>query len=519
MFLTFAGFILAFFALIKRIHQFRIKAGIFTMNHIFWILIFLGFIALIQLSLNSFPQFRIELVQIYSHLNNLAKILIIICNALMVAIVIYLFNKFMKPIKFTKKNDHIYLNECYRIIASGIETDIQQLATEMYHSVKPIFNYAFEKNSEKTNGHAIELMDLFSDELFCKAIVNHNPLTLYEIFGTIIRNCKTHKIIGKNFINRLLVLMITEPNSQLRREEPFHGLGKLKTFKNLIFGDIEFLLSQYQPLSCITELNNKLVDSKAVEKYFEMFIFSFETYLNDGDKNPDIIYSALNNIAQMISIYCSALNRSTEKELPYSSHDKNISAYCTGVFIFIASIIRNENKFPSESNVLNDDYDYFKNDHNIFGAIAHGIYDIIESFSIKPCQFESARLILINLYLSHRHNSAILIAIQNRLDIYLRKTITNNLKEVNLIPVTACLIYTFGLREPNKATIPIHKALLVELKKNYLGMYQSNTDIALDMLPGDTEIDISRNKLVRKEPYRWRRNKAIEELILDEQQQ
>jgi len=92
----------------------------------------------------------------------------------------------------------------------------------------------------------------------------------------------------------------------------------------------------------------------------------------------------------------------------------------------------------------------------------------------------------------------------------------NNLNKLFYPPVTASLIYAFGLCEPKDASLEIHKILLQELKQKYLRTYEASSEIALDMLPKDTEIDVLSKKLIRKHPLQWIRDKSLQELSLDD---
>ncbi len=124
---------------------------------------------------------------------------------------------------------------------------------------------------------------------------------------------------------------------------------------------------------------------------------------------------------------------------------------------------------------------------------------------------------LVRLYRGHRTEvSSVLLGIQKRLDFLLEREIVANLTESYYSSVTASLIYSFGLCEPDEAIIPIHKILLENLKKYYLPMFKLYEKIALSLLPPDTKIDPEAKKLVRKDPTKWHRDKTSDELSLDD---
>ena len=68
--------------------------------------------------------------------------------------------------------------------------------------------------------------------------------------------------------------MFTETESQFLREEPYFGLGKFETFKKLIYGDVNFLKSQYAPLSSWASVNIDNFNTNTIKKYFEILNFS-----------------------------------------------------------------------------------------------------------------------------------------------------------------------------------------------------------------------------------------------------
>jgi hypothetical protein len=351
--------------------------------------------------------------------------------------------------------------------------------------------------------------------------------------------------------------MFTEHHSILHREEPYHGLGRFGTFKKLIFSDVNLLKSEYRPLSISPILNEADFNAESIKKYFEIIEFSLNAYLEKGDSFPDIFYSALHTIPEIIKKNIANLERYSDKELRFSSPYSNLISCSTGTLSLIHFINTNAHKFPLPNKLVSENYNYFDNDRNIYGAITSGLYETIAALSTSNHTYESTRILLFEIYsdynltileeliltydkicssieaiainsttipftLSLLHDTLDALenlmppleAIQVRLNVLLENKIKQNLDRLLYPAITARLIYTFGLCEPEKANIPIHKILLNELKQKYLRTYDSNPTLALDMLPMDTEIDVSLKKLTRKHPLRWIRYKKIEELIL-----
>lgn len=534
-FFAFTAFILAFLPLIKRIDVFRLNLSLLTQKGLWWILIITGFIALIKILIDYNPSIKNISIPILENFSNSPANYknLLICYGrpasisllsighsisffwyvVLVIVISYVFRKIFIPAKFSKRNSEIYFSESGSIIAHGKKEDINSLANETGYSISKIFKYAAAKNNE-TSKHAYRLIELFSDNIFCKAIVNHNPRTLYEIFKSVTENSERYSTLGINFITRLISLMITEPDSILNREEPYYGLGHFGECKELIFGNIHFLKSKYYPLSRWYVINNKNLNSRSIKKYHEIIIFSLEKYIHYQDDSPHIFLSALENISSIINSNLCSLEKYDDKKRRFSLPATNLTACLSGVISLIHFIALKIDLFPQTNAIETKNYSFYKNDRTIYGALANGIYQIIESFSKDSHDYDRIHLLIMEIYNTSKKSNT-LKAIQDRLTILLKRKIQENLNELLYPSVTACLIYSFGLCEPEKTPLEIHQFLLMELKKNFIAAYNANPNIAIDMIPDDTEYDHISKKLIRKDPRRWIRNKTAEELKLD----
>jgi hypothetical protein len=332
----------------------------------------------------------------------------------------------------------------------------------------------------------------------------------------VINNCEQFQVAGRSLINQLISLMFTESESQLNREEPYHGLGKFCTFKKLIFGNLSFLNSSYHPLTGFYIYNKDNFNTNSINKYFEIIEYVLKIYLKSKDNSPSIFFAAFNVIEEIINKNLLLLAHSPDNKIRLTSSYDNIITCSVGVSSLIHFISQNAEDFPQACDVTQQEYSFFKNDHNIYGAMAHGVYSVIEQLSRNEHFFESIRHLLVEIYQLSITDSLPIQALQKRLNILLTKKIEDNLTKLYYPAVTASLIYSFGLCEPEETSLEIHKILLKELKQKYLRTYESNSEIALDMLPQDTKIDISSKKLVRKHPWQWIRDKSLQELSLNE---
>ena len=532
-FLTFAAFVLALLSFIKRIVVFRLNAGAVTMKGLFRSLIALAVIALLALTISSISAkhlaswysylaslstditYQSVLAIIHSHYSQLSDFINISWNVVLVSIILYLFYKLSNPIRFNKKNAQVYLEECAHIIASGVETEMMQLTNEVACSIHDIFQSATNTNC-RNNKYAIQLITLFSDEMFCRLIIKHNPTTLYIIFEAAINNCDIDFGAGKQLVRRLIGLLFTENQSLLNREEPYFGLGRFGTFKKLIFGDYKFLTSRYSPLSGWKLFCEPGVNPKAIKKYFEVVEYALQSYLEKGDKHPTMFFAVMNEISEIIGDSSNHL-RGVPDDNTHALSDYKILTEC---FLGLSSLIRfirtNSTLFPVAPNIVKEGYSYFKNDNNIYGALSGGIFEAIEKLSISTCKQEAVRLLLIEIFFESLYSPDPLQPFAERIELLLIEKIDQNLINGYYPAVTANLIYALGLCEPDKAINTLHKELLNKLKSSFIKLHTTKPKIALDMLPTDTSFDAGSKKLVRKHHIRFERNGEIEELMLED---
>jgi hypothetical protein len=253
--------------------------------------------------------------------------------------------------------------------------------------------------------------------------------------------------------------------------------------------------------------NEDKLNHKSIKKYFEIIKFSLENYIAHEDDNPDIFSASFNMIAEIIK-------KNLNNEITTAKTNKNINACSVGMDILVNFILQKSSLFPAAKPIVKDNYSYYDNDRNIYGALSLGVYETIEMLSMDEKEFEGVRLLLLKIYAFKLYkDNPVLIAIQERLTLLLDKKIDEDLKE-RYPAVIASLIYSLSLCEPEKTEIPIHKILLTKLKTKFLALYIASPDIALDMLPSDTTLDVENKRLIRKHPVRWKLHKKTKELEL-----
>lgn len=500
-FVTLIAFILAFFQFLKPINEFRLDLAGISQKVLLWILAFLGITAFayILVQIYKFEIFNLIPSKFEHILHIVNKNFDLAWTTSVALLAFYLIYKTVTVSKFTIRNSGKYLSACHSIISSGNEENINILAREIglkKENIKNIFDAAVQEKNIHLANIAKTLIALFSDELFCKAIVNHNPGILYNIFSNLIENPKYFKLT-KQFSTRLIGFMFTEDNSILYREEPGQGLGQLYGIKDLIFSNYDFLVSGYEPLSSWLINSSEKINSLVIKKYFEVIGISLICYLEKKtDLKPEIIFIALKEVADLL----------------ISKKDNEIKMV-KSCLMSLLELINDENFkniLPNSSNIITEES--LSKICTIYDAFALALYKIIEAFS-KVKDYEAIKWLLIKIYLLEL-DSKVFKLIAERLDLKLIKKIKENLTQHYYPAVTAGIIYSFGLCEPEESNIPIHKLALELLKKEFIKFYQSRPKIAQDMLPDGVSYDEENDLLIRKGPLYFR-HKNIEKLTLN----
>ncbi len=392
------AFLLAFSQFLRPIIHLRINTGWLKFKHAKW-LFFIGAIMVFIAAIIGHLPVIIHKPYVWSF--GKALFWEFSAGIIIFTAAIILLQRSFSPAKYSQKNSKIFLGECYQIIANGIEKDLNELANEMQYSMEKIFNAALKhikspenpfKNLEYSS--PIYLLDLFSDQSFCKSIVCSNPKTLH---ATILaaKNISDERV-GSRFIAQLLLSLLTEHQSILYREEKNKGLGLFYGIKIEIFEDFNFLIGSYQPLSIWKFSDKDSVGAIEIKKYFELVNSALATYMDKNeDTKPQIFFSALTNIAEIITNNNYRTNMLSENRTYDSPQQKNLLACFLGVSNLITTIAKHSTNFQvEEKSIKKSKFDFLHEDRTLYGALAYGIYKIIEQFSTKEYNNDSIKLLV-----------------------------------------------------------------------------------------------------------------------------
>jgi len=91
------------------------------------------------------------------------------------------------------------------------------------------------------------LLDLWADKQFCQILVTRCPHTAVQILLEV-QNSKLYESGAYALVQELIDQAMSNPDSILRREGDYSGLGRLKSFMSTAFGSPDFVNSHLRPL-------------------------------------------------------------------------------------------------------------------------------------------------------------------------------------------------------------------------------------------------------------------------------
>ncbi|HBR18611.1 MAG TPA: hypothetical protein DD726_00105 [Phycisphaerales bacterium] len=498
---------LALTQLIKPIIEFRLSIGFFRKNRLYILFLIAILFVFIAAILPFIPGTALPFL-------GYPVFWEIIAGSLFVFGAIMFLWKVSRPVKFNKRNYKFYLEYCTSIIAKGDENDFRILSNdEIYSSIKNVIKACNEYNrhndlinknetSEYTKC-ALRLLDVWSDEKLCQIIVCYVPGTATEIFQQI-KEQRLYFSGGYSLVQQLVRQAFLNKNSILYREEDYFGLGHFKTFTNLLFGDCELVESGFRLLQAWNHWDDNLETWK-VKKYMEVLKVSTKAHIASGcgkGHRPSLScgFDVAANIAQS---QCWRLDKLSDKEVYDSPLYKNLCEIAWGLKRIIELLSESENNIK-EHRFDEKTYNYL-NDGSIYGIVAKGIYDLLESLSTAYSKDEDIRMLAITLWMevypvSKSQESKTIVEVQKRLNIHLLKKFEDNLKELYYPALTRLWINLIGLqvtREECGANF-VNTKLFELLRKYYENAVKTDPKKARDMLPDKVRYDEEKGHLIQK---------------------
>ena len=511
---TAIALVLAFNQLIRPITKFRLATGFFSLTIayvLFIIAILLVFVAAI---LPFIPGKAPPLIGYPVFWEVVAGILFIFTAFIFLL-------RINRKAKFNKRNYKRYFDFCTSIIARGNERDLRELADEIFDSINEIIKSckkfdSWDAHFARKDGmkyeiseytrYALTLLDIWSDEKFCQLIVCHVPGTAVKIFSQIGEQ-KLYDSGGYSLINQLIRQASSNRNSILYREEDFYGLGHLKTFTNVVFGNYDLVESHFRPLQAWSYWSDEKAQPWQIEKYAKVLNVSTQANITSGwgRGHPSALYCGFGALAGIAMSQSIKLDKLSDDDVYDSLALQNLNKIEFGLKETIKIIVKHENDIPIHE-VNEESYDEFR-DFSVYGAIASGIFKFYEGLSIVRSHDGAIRMMAVGLWLdvypvSKSQESKAIIETQKRLNIHLFKKVEENLEHFWYPALTRLLINLIVLEvlEPDaekRGEVLFKNRFFGLLRKHYEKAVSKDPEKAKDMLPKNVQYDGEKGQLIK----------------------
>lgn len=428
--------------------------------------------------------------------------------------VIVLSSIYLIKTKFNRRNFKGYFYACSYSITRGDEMGLRALADEIWYSVDNIVKAAAGPRETNTGGkpraatnvadYGLGLLDLFSDERFCRTIVDAAPFTGVKFIEALGKSGQDRRL-GFAFVQQLVRQSLLSDSSMLHKEEDYYGLGHFKWFTKAVFGNYSFVSGAYRPLQAWRNWEDQYNTSKVTEKYIRALKIAFEAYFESKSfqDRPDALLSATTTFVETVRSTISQI-RGVSPENIYSldSYRADINIGST-LEDLVQMVVGHENELPDYPFDAAT-YDRFK-DMSIYGVLAFAIYKFLENLSIDQGHDEEMRTLAIGLWMAidphpEGEPSRATQEMQKRLFVHLKKKITDNLEKGYYPMITKVLISLIGVwdsssKDPNSlgfVTAELHK----QLREKFAKVYSADEEKAKHMFPSCVSFDIATNELV-----------------------
>lgn len=503
--------LLAFSQLITPTLMFRLKVS----NNAAWIAAILFLMAVISVFaaaiLPNFSGAAIPLLG-YPVFWEVMGGALVVCASLLLST--YFFNAV-----FNRKNHKKFFEASRSIVVRGIDQDLRALADEVRYSAHAIIETACQYDPDLANQaklenrgypvpeqteYALALLDLLSDERFCTILVDAAPATALDFIQAII-DSGSRGVIGYAFVQQIVEQSFISGNSMLHREqEEYYGLGHFKTFTRTVFGNYQFVESQYWPLQAWPHRQEEFSTKKHIQKFSVALHTSFEAYFEAGSRQyPAALYSGIEHLAKSAQFRRPQMRNIPEEEIYTSEAYRINSEVESALRELLALVVQHENDIP-DFGFNEATYDRYS-DASIYGVLAFGIYTFLENLAMDRAHDEAVRMLAIQLWMevdpvSDDQRTNAIQAIQKRLLIHLKKKMTENLEKLHYPMVTWLMISLIGLNEPQEASQPPFAMVELHLlvRSRIALAFKMDEKRAQDILPDYVKFDKDNNSLVWK---------------------
>lgn len=425
----------------------------------------------------------------------------------------------MTPVKFNRWNHKVFFNMCHSWIARANDDYLRALADELGLSAKDIVRQCTQYNLYANRLrvvfgkkpvhfpsaviHADYLLRLLSDKRFCAICVTSCPSTGFRFLDEI-QTQQLHSSAGRFFVKELVSQAFDNNDSILYREECYSGLGHWGSFRDKVFGNYDFVNSDYRPLQALCYWRRDRLSEQTFDVYRDVLLVALRGYFKAARfyETPSAIHAAFDVLVH----HCTTFVIDLEK-LPKDSFSSEIFSALHRVndaFRRIFRIIReyedNLPEYPQPTTC-----DELHRDTSLYSALAEAAFNCLSRLSSDRNHDDFIRQIALQLWLeiypvSQKEESKAIAEIQTRFEILLFQKIHENLdREHFCYPMVIRLVINIlGICQPERQApgdSRVRQAVMDILKSkvSQVATFEHRID---EILPDGYKYDSRRKRII-----------------------
>jgi len=422
----------------------------------------------------------------------------ILAGAFLLIIISWVLFAFIRPAKYGMLNAKKYAKTLYRVIANGDERELRQIADEIRRSVYNIIKYAADrkesfpdKNGEeiklqgkkvrRVNGYAADIILLIADKRFCRAIVEHSPITIFYFYDSI-SALKRYNIDVRIFSKNIVNAALSYEDSFLYHEDSWYYTGLIgghRLISRAMFSD-----------RMIVDRNALLFDVpydiniNQLKVYCRIVLIAFDGSVRDrSDFHSFAIGGALRHMSAAIS----GISRLDNVSDQLVEKDEIGKLRCVIEFVNDALEIMD----LKAKNYLQSIVREKEGTHRYIDDLVGVVYDAIHcSAYLKSNDFKTWNIQNNTIWMEIFYSKTDSVSLARKaLCFRLRRKLYNEILQLSkFINYEGARILGYCLNvmgfsvnsdiKSRKECIPLHKAVLAWTRKNYSALYARNQSVA-----------------------------------------
>lgn len=438
--------------------------------------------------------------------------------ALIVSGICMLLWKFTSQLKFKASTVRQIKGLVVRVIATGDEKDLAELALSLQRILKDLVSSlnlydGFEAEMARRENRKYEvpqlsleadnILKLCSDQSFCFAVVRKQPGFAITLIHEIQKQKAYNNNLARPLLWEIMRQAIMNEDSILYREEKYRGLGYTRGFTKIAFTDPEFN-EEALPLSLFNFSLEKKVTTEQLDRFGDILAMLTKAYLEQG-RFYEHSYSINGTFGMLLGYATSVAYRVdsfSEDELYRSEPYRALSSIARSLETCI-KILAEDERLADEQLV-----NQWKNvprdrDYSIYERTADWLYKLMEALSHTRKYDEAFRFILIGPWMEIypvTAAGAFRKEVQWRLEEKIFEQLKVNLEEGYYPAISRPLISVLGLYsdERPREYSRLKEKFFAYLREHFLNLYKVDRERALDKLPATVTFEPRTRRLIQR---------------------